>query len=199
MPDMPTIHSKLISALSEHQHFSLKEQEDHVFLTFPTDETEFGFLRSAEGKTLSVVRSRPGVAVEAVARASALCETIARATKPADAMVKVDISVRGPRAQASAVGDELSRGKLWLQEPEEAYRDAGMVYENPHFLRLNIREGALRPVVLVEKGGSGEGVKKRRREEQLRRMVEDAYRTVEENRHLDRIEAGERVSQPLLG
>lgn len=199
MPDMPAIHAKLASAASEHQRFHLKDQDEHVFLIFPDDGAEFGFLRSGEGKTLSGVRAREGVQLEAAARVSALCETIARATKAADAMVRVDVCARGPRAQAAGVGGDLSAGKLWLQEPEEAYREEGVTYENPHFLELKIKEGALRPVVLVEKRGNGEAVKKRRREEQLRRMVEEAYRTVERSRHLDRVEGGERVSQQLLG
>ena len=197
---MATLHTKLNSGPSDHQHFDLKQKDGHAILIFPDDGTELGYLRSGEGNTLLRVHATAGVVLEILARKSILCEVISRATKPAEAMVKVDVGVRGPRREASSTGDKLSRGSLWLQEPEPSYGIDTNFYENPHFLQLKIKTGAIKQAVLAERGVNNENAaRKRKREEQLRRMVEEVYKSVENSRHLDRVEGGERVSRQLLG
>ncbi|KAH6988833.1 hypothetical protein BKA56DRAFT_427375, partial [Ilyonectria sp. MPI-CAGE-AT-0026] len=95
---------------------------------------EFGYLRSGAAKTIARVLSQPNVDFEPVALKSALREIIERTNRPAEAVVKLDINVYGPRRESSRVGDALSRGKLWLQRPDHSR--GRIVYENPHFLNL---------------------------------------------------------------
>ncbi|SPO04664.1 related to helicase-like transcription factor protein [Cephalotrichum gorgonifer] len=201
--DMAAVDAKLCETQEDHQHFKLWEKQGHIRLRFPDDTDDdgdgFACLRTAESTTLKQVRSRQGVILDSVVGKTKLRQMIERASKPADAIVKVAICVYGPRREAPGVGDDLSAGKMWLQEPEEAYVKDGAVYENPHFLHLEVNDKGEEPVVMVNTDLDSNGVQRRRkREEQMRKMVQEVYRSVENSRNLDRVDGGSRVTNKLL-
>lgn len=179
-----------------YQRFVLSEQQEHVLLAFRDDTaTEFGYLRSGPGKTLSKLLNQNQIEFEPIAPTIALRETIARAKKPVEAMVKVDINVYGPRNAAQEVGRKLSEGKLWLQKSDHARR--GVHYENPHVLR--IRGGEDMPDEVVRDVNSGApAAGKQPREEKLRRMMIEVYDSIKNKRQLNRELGDNRLKNDLL-
>ncbi|RMZ91158.1 hypothetical protein DV736_g1622, partial [Chaetothyriales sp. CBS 134916] len=194
--EMQIIHGKLGNSEAGSHRFKLNKKQDHILLCFHDDGKEFGYLRSGVGKTLAPLLAKPYVEFEPIVPTSNLSETIGRANKPAEAMIKVDINVYGPRRAATEVGDALSTGKLWLQKFSHARH--GVVYDNPHFLALKIKAVQVQSIqsvnqVAVEGLGS-----KKHREEQLRKMVEEVYKSLDNTRHLNMVEGGDRVARKLL-
>jgi len=181
-----------------YQRFKLTSQQDHVVLHLPDGGEEFGYLRSAVGKTLAPLLSYSYIEFEPLVSTMVLKETIARASKPADAIVKIDVNVYGREGvqAATQVGDALSRGKLWLQKPSHARREA--VYENPHFLSLKINGVQIQPAQPVGRVATEGLASKKRRVERLRLMVEEVYKSMDHNRHLEMVEGGSRVTVKLL-
>jgi hypothetical protein len=181
------------------RRFELSEQQDHILLCFQDDGEEFGYLRSAVGKTLAPLLATSYVEFEPIVSTSNLKETVGRAKKPAkpvEAMVKVDINVYGPRRAATEVGDTLSRGKLWLQKSGHARRE--VVYDNPHFLPLRTSGIQMQPIRPVNHIANDGLASKKHRKERLRKMVEDVYKSLDNTRHLDMVEGGNRVTRKLL-
>lgn len=194
---MQAIDDKLGGDSAGYQRFKLTSQQDHVVLHLPDGGEEFGYLRSAVGKTLAPLLSHSYIEFEPLVSTMVLKETIARASKPADAIAKIDVNVYGLEGvQAAKVGDALSRGKLWLQKPSHARREAA--YENPHFLSLKINGVQMQPVQPVDRVATEGLASKKRRVERLRLMVEEVYKSMDHNRHLEMVEGGSRVTGKLL-
>ncbi|EAQ87599.1 hypothetical protein CHGG_04218 [Chaetomium globosum CBS 148.51] len=189
--EMRTTDANLGESEAGYRRFELCEQQDHIILCFHNDGKEFGYLRSGVGKTLAPLLAKPYVEFEPITLTSNL-----KLAKPAEAIVKVDINVYGPRRAADEVGNALSRGKLWLQKSGHARRE--VAYDNPHFLPLKvhgIQMQAVQPVSQIVKDGL---VKKKHREERMRKMVEEVYKSLDNTRHLDVVEGGNRITRKLL-
>ncbi|OHE92071.1 SNF2 family domain-containing protein [Colletotrichum orchidophilum] len=177
-----------------YQRFTLSEQQEHVLLVFKDDATEFGYLRSGPGKVLSRLLSQDAhVDFEPIAPTNALRETIARAKKPVEAMVKVDVNVYGPRAAARTVGAKLSEGKLWLQKSDHARQ--ALCYENPHVLKIQGGEELQEGDISSVNGGVPAG--RQPREERLRRMMMEVYDSTE-RRQFNRELGDKRLKNDLL-
>ncbi|RSL99878.1 hypothetical protein CDV31_012012 [Fusarium ambrosium] len=198
--NMPAVNERLKGpSQSRYQRFTLKEQKDHrehAFLLFSDDELTFGHLRSGTGKALLPLMQLPNVKFEPVGETAKLLDVIDKANKPGDAIVKVNIDVYGPRSSSSTVGKDLSQAKLWLQKSDTMAE--GYEYDNPHFLRIDIDRSEDMPVQAVQQVVSNSATRKQTREEQLRKMVEEVYKTVGSNRDVDRVEGGDRVTRELL-
>jgi hypothetical protein len=192
---MIAIDDRLKIGESAYQHFTPTEYQKQVMLCFPDDEKRFGHLCSATGQALLPLLTRSRVDIEPLALKSDLRDIISRASKSTDARVKVDINIYGTRADSNAIGTLLSEGKLWLQR--SSHGRSGIEYENPHFLSIAIDDsaiGVLNPEIAV----NNDQPKKKTREDQLRKMVEEVYKTVENNRELEMVEGGDRVTRQLL-
>ncbi|KAJ0340378.1 hypothetical protein KNSL1_011586 [Colletotrichum chrysophilum] len=199
--EMAVIDSKLVAAhqaamtagKTQYQRFELSDSQDHVLLAFK-DKTDFGYLRSGPGKTISPLLTRAGVEFEPIAPTVTLRETIGRAKKPVEAMVKVDINVYGPRRTAQYVGDKLSEGKLWLQKPTHPRKDVD--YDNPHVLQLDgVGDMAIEAVREVNGGGA---TKRQPREENLRKMMLEVYQRLDTHKNLEKVGGGEGLKNELL-
>ncbi|ETS04710.1 hypothetical protein M419DRAFT_73008 [Trichoderma reesei RUT C-30] len=193
---MQAVHAKLKDSEVAYERFSIERLDNHVVLRFPGTDKEFGYLRSAEAKVLSLLLDKPYLEFEPRATTSELLDIVARASKAADAIIQVEIYVYGPQRAATEVGDTLSDGKLWLQKPN--YVRNGTVYDNPHFLQLRI--GGVEPQLIQPLNHSaGDGlISRRNREERLRKMVEEVYRSLDRSRHLEAVAGGDGVTQKLL-
>lgn len=194
--EMQTLDSKLGKSETGYERFKLNEQQDHILLCFRDDDRDFGYLRSGVCRTLASLLAKSYVEFEPIVPTSNLKETTGRANKPAEAMVKVDINVYGPRCAAAEVGDELSGGKLWLQKSDHAR--PGVAYDNPHFLPIKINGVQVQSVRSVNQVANEGAAGKKPREEQLRKMVEEVYKSVDNARHLDMVEGGDGVARKLL-
>ncbi|KAL2881818.1 hypothetical protein SGCOL_002975 [Colletotrichum sp. CLE4] len=202
--DMAVIDTKLressqASAPSKtaYQRFTLTDSQEHICLSFKDDNTtEFGYLRSGPGKALARLLSPDShVEFEPIAPTNTLRETIGRAKKPVEAMVKVDINVYGPRRAAKSVGDKLTEGKLWLQKSDHARREHS--YENPHVLK--IQGGEAMPEHTINDVNSGQPAGRQPREEKLRRMMIEVYDSIKNKRHFNRELGDKRLKNDLLG
>ncbi|KAF5663727.1 hypothetical protein FHETE_7432 [Fusarium heterosporum] len=193
--DMSAIDEKLRSGDSIYQYFKPTEYQRQVMLCFPDDNKHFGHLPSATASTLLPLITRPRIGIEPLALKGDLRDIIQRASKSIDARVKVDINIYGPRRDSREIGNVLSDGKLWLQRSCHSREET--VYENPHFFIISLPDGngEIQSADLVV---NNEAPKKRTREDQLRKMVEDVYKTVENNREFDLVEGGDRVTRQLL-
>ncbi|EHK18064.1 uncharacterized protein TRIVIDRAFT_44486, partial [Trichoderma virens Gv29-8] len=195
--DMQMIYAKLDKREAGFERFKLETRENHIILCFNDTGEDFGQVRSNVGMTLSsLVDKSSNVDFEPIVSISYLMDIIGRANRPAEAIVKVDINVYGPQSIGVPVGNELSSGKLWLQKPTHE-RD-GIVYDNPHFLKLKTN-GTQLPRKQPMKQVISEGASNRRkREERLRKMVEDVYKSIDRTRHLEAVDGGDRVVRKLL-
>ncbi|KAL6922291.1 hypothetical protein FSST1_006317 [Fusarium sambucinum] len=194
--DMSSLDDRLKTGESAYQYFTPTEYQKQVMLCFPDDEKKhFGHLSSAAGQALMPLITRPRVDVEPLALKADLREIIHRANKSTDARVKVDINIYGPRSGATSVGEVLSNGKLWLQR--SIHGKDGTEYDNPHFLSITVAEGhnGMVPNEVVASNGPN---KKKTREDQLRKMVEEVYNAVDNTRELELVEGGDRVTRQLL-
>ncbi|KAK1507948.1 SNF2 family domain-containing protein [Colletotrichum costaricense] len=178
------------------QRFTLSDLQEHICLSFKDDNTEFGYLRSGPGKALARLLTLDSrVEFEPIAPTNALRETIGRAKKPVEAMVKVDINVYGPRAMAKVVGDKLTEGKLWLQKSDHARRE--LCYENPHVLKIQGSE--MMPENFIKDVNSGHSTGRQRREQKLERMMIEVYDSIENKREFNRELGDKRLKNDLLG
>lgn len=192
---MSSFDDRLKAGDSAYQYFTPVEYQKQVMLCFPDEDKHFGHLSSAAGQTLMPLITRPRVTVEPLALKVDLREIIHRANKSADARVKVDINIYGPRSMSSSVGEALSNGKLWLQRSSHGRQ--GLEYDNPHFLSIALADGQSE-IIQNEVVANNNANKKKTREEQLRKMVEDVYKKVENTRDLQLVEGGDRVTRQLL-
>jgi len=193
---MQIIDGKLGKSSAGYERFELNKQQDHILLCFHDDGKEFGYLRSGVGKTLAPLLAKSCVEFEPIMPTSNVKDTIGRVNKSAEAMVKVDINVYGRRWAATEVGDALSRGKLWLQKSGHAR--CGVVYDNPHFLPLKVNGVQVQSVQPVNQAANEGLGSKKHRETRLRKMVEEVYKSLDNTRHLDMVEGGNRVTRKLL-
>ena len=194
--DMQILDGKLKKSEAGYERFELNEQLDNVLLYFRDDGKEFGYLRSGVGKTLAPLLAKSYVELEPIVPTSDVKKTIKHAKKSAESMVKVDINVYGRRSAATEVGDVLSRGKLWLQKSGHAR--CGVVYDNPHVLPLKINGVQVQSVQSVNQVANKGPGNKEHREGQLRKMVKEVYKSIDNTRHLDMVEGGNKVAQKLL-
>ncbi|KAH8123686.1 hypothetical protein FP744_10005786 [Trichoderma asperellum] len=199
--EMQAIHSRLGKMETLYERFKIKKQKDHVSLLFHDADDgdeggQFGYLRSAVGKTLAPLLAMPQVKFEPIGQASNLKGIIGRANKASEAIAKVDINLYGPQFAAKEVGDKLSHGKLWLQKSTHMKR--GVTYDNPHFLRLEIGGVPIQCAQPVTQTRNEGPTGKKKREERLQKMVEEVYKTLDRSRDLDMVDGGDRVTQELL-
>ncbi|KAF9773353.1 hypothetical protein IL306_008859 [Fusarium sp. DS 682] len=194
--DMSSIDERLTMGNSAYQYFTPTEYQKQLMLCFLGDEKQFGHLPSAIGQTLMPLITLPNVDIEPLALNFDLREVIHRANKSADARAKVDINIYGRRSLASHIGRILSDGKLWLQRSIHGRHDT--VYENPHFLNIIIQDTESEEVQNTQLEVNDGTQKRKSKEDQLRKMVEEVYKTVENNRELEMVEGGARVTRELL-
>ncbi|KAL7942560.1 SNF2 family N-terminal domain-containing protein [Trichoderma barbatum] len=196
--DMTSTYSKLENSEAGYQCFKLKAQDGRVILYFNDTGENFGQMRSAESATLSALLDHEflNIEFEPIVATSDLMEIIARANKPTDAVVKFDINIYGPQSAGIKVGNELTSGKLWLQKP--GHLREGVIYDNPHFLRLETNGLPPQSKPHIRQVTSQGSSSRKKREDRLRKMVEEVYDSLHRARQLDAVDGGEGVVSGLL-
>jgi SWI/SNF-related matrix-associated actin-dependent regulator of chromatin subfamily A3 len=196
--DMTKLDEKLAPTqmTTRYHRFKLKDSGDHIQLTFP-DGTELGILRANLLKGLSSLLGSSSIHIEAVANTDAIRDTINRATKATDALVRVNINIYGPPHRADDIGSQLSDNKLWLQKPEQPI--AHVEYKNPHILEFEDLDTSLieQTINTVESGGGSRPVP-RTEEEHLRQTVAEVYSSTRRQDELTQRSASERIRTPML-
>lgn len=175
------------------QRFRLQDKKDHILLAF-LDGTDFGFLRANMTKGLTPMLAKSALEFEAVVGTDSLRETIGRARKPAEALIRVNINVYGPPDEAKIVGPHLSAHQLWLQKPDHARR--GVIYKNPQVIEFEGIDLSMleKPTEMLERGRP----KPRTEEEHLRQTVAEVYHASKRQEDLTQITVSGRFKTSML-
>jgi SWI/SNF-related matrix-associated actin-dependent regulator of chromatin subfamily A3 len=129
---------------------------------------------------------------EVFAPVRAIRETISRATKEKDAIVRVQITIYGPRKSAQSIGRDLSQLKIYLQRPD--YIRNGADYDNPHVLKLVDQHHSLPDVIMHKEDQSSE----KATDNTLKKAIADVYSSLTRDKNLQGFEGDERLKTPLL-
>jgi SWI/SNF-related matrix-associated actin-dependent regulator of chromatin subfamily A3 len=177
-----------------HCAMKLAQREDHITVIF-NDGTVFGEPNSHLSDTLSPFLQQNSVSFEVIANISNTIETIGKAEKANDAVVRVDINIYGPRSFGKELGEELSKRKVYLQRPNFLKRDS--VYDNPHFLKLPTIQTQDTSCSIMFPVGS-EKVSELDKEEQFKRTIGKVYASLTRGRRLHGLEGDDRLRTQLL-
>ena len=125
-------------------------------------------------------------------------DVLARAKKPGEAVLKVDVNVYGALDDAAVVGDRLCAAKLFLQDPEHGVQN--IEYSNPHLILF---PGFEEPSVDGAEGrlpnkvpDTSKGV--RSEQDVFHHTLTTIYHSLRRFRNLDRVQCGALVLTPLL-
>src|ERR1700722_16359142 len=113
--------------------FGITKDTSQLYLIF-RDGTQLGLLNAHTTEALDSIIDLPSVQLEALVDLVALRETMCRAIRASDATIRVNINVYGTREARKEVGDQLSKGKVYLQHPDQ--KRGASIYDNPHVLQL---------------------------------------------------------------
>lgn len=181
-----------ISGIQGHTQMKLVKPVTKHFVAFPDDKVLGELNEKLEEALVSIAEQQYLLDFEIFVPTGATRETIGRATKENDAIVRVQVNVYGPRLIAQSVGNELSRRGLYLQRP--GYIRDGAAYDNPHFLKLVGGDAALcEEVVHTE-----EKVLEKGKKEALKKAISDVYSSLTRSQNLKELEDDERLKTPLL-
>ena len=174
--------------------FRVKKSSNQLLLAFP-DGSEFGLLNAHTAKALEDLVERPSVQFEALAHIITLRETIGRAAKASDAVVRVNINVYGPPAACTDVGRRLSASKVYLQRPDQ--QRPGSIYDNPHVLKLPEMQ---MPSIDYKPGETGDSASPSdiSDTEHFRKAISDVYASLKRSSGLKRLEGDSRLRTCLL-
>ena len=199
MGDMSEVESKLNSETASHAawqwSFGITTNDSQLYLIF-LDGTRLGLLNAHTTKALDSITDLPSVQLEALVDLVALHEAMCRATRASDATIRVNINVYGTREARKEVGDQLSKGKVYLQHPDQ--QRSTSIYDNPHVLRLPGMKTAnqnLKPDGAVESASKADKADKA---EQFKSAVSNVYASLKRSSHLKRMAGDNRLRTRLL-
>lgn len=105
-----------------------------LFLKFP-DGTELGYLSERMKNTFGPLKELPHFELEACITLKSIIDALSKATTAAEAAIRVEIHVYGPKILRDQFGRHISNGNLFLQHPDMCR--PGVTYDNPHILRFD--------------------------------------------------------------
>jgi SWI/SNF-related matrix-associated actin-dependent regulator of chromatin subfamily A3 len=172
--------------------FAVGKSLAQIVLRFP-DGTEFGVLNGHASKALENLVQQSAFQFEAIGSVQTIRETIGRVTKAADAVVRVNINVYGPRESSKEVGRHLSSQKLYLQRPDKLR--IGLTYENPHVLAFaDMQISSFENCLDV---GSNK-VPKLDDAEKFRETISNVYSSLKRGANLNKVQGDRRLKRTLL-
>ncbi|KAJ4988673.1 DNA repair and recombination protein rad5c [Stagonosporopsis vannaccii] len=180
------------SPIAGHVQLNLNEVEGQYLAVFSQGHV-LGEVNVQLEKALNNIKERQlELNLEVFVPTRSTRETISRANKGQEAVIRAQINVYGPVRSADSVGQELSQNKLYLQRPE--YVRYGVPYENPHVLKFTDDLDAIpvANVVLDEISGSTTT------DSHLQEVVANVYSSLTRNENLRGLEGHERLRTPLL-
>ncbi|CAN9340292.1 unnamed protein product [Alternaria alternata] len=180
------------SPLHGHSQLVIIRLEAQFLVAF-SDGAVVGEVNAQLDKALtSIAEQGYELELEVFAPTRAFQETIGRATREKEAVIRVQVNVYGPSAAADEIGRELSQHKLYLQRP--AFIRDGARYSNPHMLTLPEFEGSMtvtRPVL-------EETVPENPSLRTFKNTIQDVYSSLTRGRDLSGLEGDERLNTTLL-
>jgi SWI/SNF-related matrix-associated actin-dependent regulator of chromatin subfamily A3 len=184
--------SSSVSPIHGHILMQVTKPEAQYLIAF-SDGAVLGEVNASLEQALNnIAEQQYSLEFEVFAPVRAIRETISRATKEKDAIVRVQISIYGPRKIAQEIGRELSQMKIYLQRPD--YVREGADYDNPHVLKLVHHDSSVPEVVTNPEETPFEKVA----DETLKKTISDVYSSLTRDKNLRGIEGDERLKTSLL-
>jgi SWI/SNF-related matrix-associated actin-dependent regulator of chromatin subfamily A3 len=163
------------------------------FLVAFSDGAVIGEVNAQLDKALtSIAEQGYELDLEVFAPMRAIQDTIGRATREKEAVIRVQVNVYGPPAAANEIGRELSQHKLYLQRP--AYVKDGARYSNPHMLTIPEFENSMK----VTGPSLEETVPEKPSPQTFKNTIRDVYSSLTRDRDLSGLEGDERLHTTLL-
>jgi SWI/SNF-related matrix-associated actin-dependent regulator of chromatin subfamily A3 len=197
--DMSEVHTKLNSGgnhpVPGFYKMGIMKSDQQFLVTFP-DESELGEVNAQLEKALTgIAEQQQSVSLEVFAPIRPIQETIGRASKKGDAIVRVNVNIYGTRIAAHAIGREFSSHKVYLQRPDYIRPDT--LYDNPHVLKL----ATFHPSV-VEPGPETQNEKMPdsdvQKAEAFKKTISTIYSSLTRNQSLVGVEGDDRLKTELL-
>jgi SWI/SNF-related matrix-associated actin-dependent regulator of chromatin subfamily A3 len=181
-----------VSPIPGHALMQVTNSDNHYLITFD-DGAVLGEVNASLEQALNKISEQQYLLdFEVFAPVRAIRETISRATKEKDAIVRVQITIYGLRKSAQSIGRELSQLKIYLQRPDHV-RD-GADYDNPHELKLAHRQNTFpNAVIHAEENSLDQAAEK-----SLKKTIADVYSSLTRDKNLQGFEGDERLKTPLL-
>jgi SWI/SNF-related matrix-associated actin-dependent regulator of chromatin subfamily A3 len=180
------------SPIQGHTLMQITRPEAQFLITFD-DGLVLGEVNASLEQALSkIIKQQYLLDFEVFAPIRAIRETISRATKEKDAVVRVQISLYGPRNISQVIGRELSQLKIYLQRPDYVREDAD--YDNPHMLKLADHQDPI-PVAMIDIEVKNT---EKNAEETLKETIADVYSLLTRGKNLQGLEGDERLKTSLL-
>jgi SWI/SNF-related matrix-associated actin-dependent regulator of chromatin subfamily A3 len=189
--------STKIDSSQTYQSFEVSRHSDYFMLKFSEDDI-FAQVNELASQGLAALQDVSSVEIRAFAETRRIQHVFARAKKPGEATLKVEINVYGSVDDAGMVGDKLCSAKLFLQDPDHGTQD--IEYCNPHVIRF---PGVEEPVPKNTEHGIFEGLSKpskslREERETFDQTVSTIYHSLTRFRNLERMQGGAHIVTPLL-
>ena len=197
--DMSDVHTKLNNGggypIPGHYQMSIIKSDQQFLVTFP-DESCLGEVNAQLEKALTgIAEQRQNIDLEVFAPIRPIQETIGRATKKGDAIVRVNVNVYGARTAARRIGQEMSSHKIYLQRPD--YIRPNIAYDNPHVLKLvNFQPSIVNHTTDVQEETQPES--EAQKTEAFKETISNIYSSLTRNQSLVGIEGDDRLKTKLL-
>jgi SWI/SNF-related matrix-associated actin-dependent regulator of chromatin subfamily A3 len=191
--------AKLVSDNSSpvlgHCQMTITKCEEQFVAAF-SDGTIFGEANAQLERAFGgIAEQRYQIDLEVFAPIQPVRETISRATKEKEAVVRVNINVYGPRSSVQGVGQELSSHKIYLQKPD--HMKAGFTYDNPHVLKLSNFQLPVTGQIL-EVREEKESESESQKAEAFKKTISTIYSSLTRGHTLTGLEGDERLKTKLL-
>jgi SWI/SNF-related matrix-associated actin-dependent regulator of chromatin subfamily A3 len=194
--DMHHLSTK-IDPSQTYQSFEVSKHSDYFMLKFSEDSI-FAQVNELASQGLAALQDVSSVEIRAFAETKRIQHVFARAKKPGEATLKVEINVYGSIDDAKMVGGKLCSAKLFLQDPDHGTQD--IEYCNPHVIQF---PGVEEPVPKNTEHGICEGPVKpskslREERETFDQTLSTIYHSLTRFRSLERMQGGAHIVTPLL-
>jgi SWI/SNF-related matrix-associated actin-dependent regulator of chromatin subfamily A3 len=180
------------SPIQGHTLLKVTKPEAHYLITFDDGSILGEANASLELALTNIAEQGYSLDFDVFCPTRSIRETISRATKEKDAIVRVQISVYGPRTIARAIGKELSQHKIYFQRPD--YVRDGVDYDNPHVLKLLDHRQSLPNAVIVAEDKTTEKAV----DDTLKSTITGIYASLSRDKNLRGLEGDERLKTTLL-
>jgi SWI/SNF-related matrix-associated actin-dependent regulator of chromatin subfamily A3 len=182
----------IIAPIQGHTQMKIVNPEAQFQIAF-LDGTVVGDINAQLEKALvSITEQGYQLDYEVFAPIRAIQETLGRAGKEKEAIVRMQINVYGPRSIAHDIGKELSNQRIYLQGP--GYIRDGTPYENPHVLTLTGFQCSTTDIAMPIEDTN----KEKATTETLKSTIKHVYSSLTRDRNLRGIEGDERLNTSLL-
>jgi len=194
--DMAELHRNLnniaSSPVTGHARMIVIKPDAQFVVAFPEGYVVGDVNAKLDGALTSIAEQGYEIDLEVFAPTVVIQETIGRATKDKEAVVRVQMNVYGPSTAAWDIGKELSQQKIYLQRP--VYIRDGYRYQNPHILTLPGFHGSTPeiPTMTEEPLPDKVGL------QTLRSTLQNVYSSLTRDRNLHGLEGDERLNTDLL-